>query len=52
MDLGHVVVEAGADVIASADMSCLMHLQGIIRRQKKTTRVMHIAEILDEALPA
>lgn len=40
---------AGADVIASADMSCLMHLDGIIRRQNKTTRVMHIAEILDEA---
>jgi L-lactate dehydrogenase complex protein LldE len=39
----------GAEVIASADMSCLMHLDGIIRRQKKTVRVMHVAEILDEA---
>ncbi len=41
----------GAEVIASADMSCLMHMDGIIRRQKKTARVMHVAEILDEAHP-
>jgi L-lactate dehydrogenase complex protein LldE len=27
-------------------MSCLMHLEGLIRRQRKPLRVMHIAEIL------
>jgi L-lactate dehydrogenase complex protein LldE len=27
-------------------MSCLMHLWGLIRREKKPLRVMHIAEIL------
>jgi L-lactate dehydrogenase complex protein LldE len=27
-------------------MSCLMHLDGIIRRQKKPIAVMHFAEIL------
>jgi L-lactate dehydrogenase complex protein LldE len=27
-------------------MSCLMHLEGLIRRQKKPIRVMHLAEIL------
>jgi L-lactate dehydrogenase complex protein LldE len=27
-------------------MSCLMHLEGLIRREKKPIRVMHIAEIL------
>jgi L-lactate dehydrogenase complex protein LldE len=27
-------------------MSCLMHLDGIIRRQKKPIRVLHVAEIL------
>lgn len=37
----------GADVITATDMSCLMHLEGIIRRQKKNIRVMHIAEILN-----
>ncbi|HEX5169013.1 MAG TPA: (Fe-S)-binding protein [Cyclobacteriaceae bacterium] len=36
----------GAEVITGADMSCLMHLEGIIRRQKKNIKVMHIAEIL------
>lgn len=37
---------AGAEVITAADMSCLMHLEGLIRRQQKPLRVMHIAEIL------
>ena len=40
---------AGAEIIASYDVSCLMHLEGLIRRRKKTLRVMHIAEILDGA---
>lgn len=37
----------GAEVITATDMSCLMHLEGIIRREKKNLRVMHIAEILN-----
>ncbi|NIL99195.1 MAG: (Fe-S)-binding protein [Planctomycetales bacterium] len=37
---------AGAEVITGADMSCLMHLEGLIRRQGKPLRVMHLAEIL------
>jgi L-lactate dehydrogenase complex protein LldE len=36
-----------AAVITSADMSCLMHLDGIIRRQSLPIRVMHLAEILN-----
>ena len=39
-------LESGSDVLASADMSCLMHLEGIIRREKKPIRVMHVAQIL------
>ena len=38
---------SGAEVITATDMSCLMHLEGIIRRQRKNIRVMHIAEILN-----
>jgi L-lactate dehydrogenase complex protein LldE len=38
--------QAGAQVITANDMSCLMHLQGLILRQQKPLRVMHIAEIL------
>lgn len=37
----------GAAIITATDMSCLMHLEGLIRRQKKDIRVVHIAEILN-----
>lgn len=37
----------GAEYITGADMSCLMHLEGILRRQKSAVKVMHIAEILN-----
>lgn len=38
--------QAGAEVLTANDMSCLMHLDGLIRREGKSIRVMHIAEIL------
>lgn len=44
--------QAGTEVLTAGDMSCLMHLSGLIRRQKKPIRVMHIAEVLTEALAA
>lgn len=37
----------GAEFITGADMSCLMHLEGILRRQKSSVQVLHIAEILN-----
>jgi L-lactate dehydrogenase complex protein LldE len=37
----------GAEYITAADMSCLMHLEGILRRQKSPVQVRHIAEILN-----
>lgn len=37
----------GAEYITGADMSCLMHLEGILKRQKSTIQVKHIAEILN-----
>lgn len=40
-------IQHGAEYITGADMSCLMHLEGILRRQKSPVRVKHIAEILD-----
>jgi L-lactate dehydrogenase complex protein LldE len=39
----------GAEIITGADMSCLMHLDGLIRRAQRPLRVMHVAEILAEA---
>ncbi|MCR9100781.1 MAG: (Fe-S)-binding protein [bacterium] len=40
---------AGAEVVTAGDMSCLMHLEGIVRRQQRPLRVLHIAEILNGA---
>ncbi len=37
----------GAEYITAADMSCLMHLEGILHRQKSGVKVKHIAEILN-----
>ncbi|GAB5440302.1 MAG: (Fe-S)-binding protein [Fuerstiella sp.] len=45
-------LQAGTEVLTAGDMSCLMHLDGIIRRQKHPIKVMHFAEILAEALTA
>jgi len=41
--------KAGAKIITGFDASFLMHLEGLIRRQNKPLRVMHVAEILDRA---
>ena len=46
----HDHLQAGAEVITANDMSCLMHLEGLIRRDHQPLRVMHIAELLVEAM--
>jgi L-lactate dehydrogenase complex protein LldE len=40
-------ISNGAEYITGGDMSCLMHLEGILRRQNSSTKVVHIAEILN-----
>lgn len=40
-------VENGAQVITANDMSCLMHLEGIVKRNRHALQVKHIAEILN-----
>jgi L-lactate dehydrogenase complex protein LldE len=40
-------LQYGAEFITASDMSCLMHLEGILRRQGSATKVIHIAEILN-----
>ena len=39
-------LQKGVEVITAGDMSCLMHLEGIVRRQRLPLKVMHYAEIL------
>ena len=40
----------GAEYITSSDLSCLMHLEGILHRSKSNVKVLHIAEILNATL--
>jgi len=40
-------IQHGAEYITGVDMSCLMHMEGILRRQKSNVKVIHIAEILN-----
>ncbi|AXH13703.1 Fe-S oxidoreductase [Malaciobacter mytili LMG 24559] len=39
-------IDSQAQIITGADMSCLMHMDGIINRNKENIKVMHIVEIL------
>lgn len=40
-------VKNGVEYITSSDMSCLMHMEGILKRQGSSVKVLHIAEILN-----
>jgi L-lactate dehydrogenase complex protein LldE len=40
-------VRNGTQILTGGDMSCLMHLEGIVRREQLPIKVMHIAEILN-----
>ncbi|MFT3948639.1 MAG: (Fe-S)-binding protein [Agriterribacter sp.] len=40
-------IKHGAEYITGGDMSCLMHLEGILRRRRSNVQVKHIAEILN-----
>ena len=44
-------IRNGAEVLTGADMSCLMHLDGLVKRRKLDISVMHVAEILNGARP-
>jgi L-lactate dehydrogenase complex protein LldE len=35
-----------ADYIISSDMSCLMHMQGYLKKQGKPIKIMHLADVL------
>lgn len=43
-------LDNGVEVITGADHSCLMHLEGLLNRNKQPIRVMHIAEILNNSI--
>lgn len=44
------VLATGADYLISTDLSCLMHLDGMIRKQNHPVKMMHIADVLASGL--
>ncbi|GAA3650241.1 (Fe-S)-binding protein [Flavivirga jejuensis] len=40
-------LDNGAEVITATDTSCLMHLEGLVTRNKQPLKIRHIAEILN-----
>ena len=43
------LLPTGADLLVGCDQSCLMHLEGRLRKRGLAVRVRHLAEVLDEA---
>jgi len=39
-------METGAEYIISTDISCLMHLDGYLKKQNKPLKIMHLADVL------
>jgi L-lactate dehydrogenase complex protein LldE len=50
-DKARHVRETGAEVLVAGDNSCLMHIGGLLSRQRSGVRVMHLAEILASTEP-
>jgi L-lactate dehydrogenase complex protein LldE len=45
-DKARHVRDTGAEVLVAGDSSCLMHIGGVLSRQRSGMRVMHLAEVL------
>lgn len=45
-DKARHVRETGAEVLVAGDSSCLMHIGGLLSRQRTGVRTMHLAEVL------
>ena len=45
-DKARHVVDSGAEVLVAGDSSCLMHIGGVLSRQRSGVRVRHLAEVL------
>ena len=46
----HNIAASGAEETVSGDMGCLLHLNGLIKRNKLPLRTRHFAELLAEAI--
>jgi len=45
-DKARRVLDTGAEVLVAGDNSCLMHIGGLLSRQRAGVRVLHLAEVL------
>jgi L-lactate dehydrogenase complex protein LldE len=45
-DKARHVRDTGAEVVVAGDNSCLMHIGGLLSRQRSGVKVMHLAEVL------
>jgi len=45
-DKARHVLDSGAEVLVAGDNSCLLHIGGLLSRQRTGVRVMHLADIL------
>lgn len=50
-DKARHVGDTGAEVLVAGDNSCLMHIGGLLSRQRSGVRVMHLAEVLARTEP-
>ncbi|MCL4861814.1 MAG: (Fe-S)-binding protein [Caldilineaceae bacterium] len=41
------LTDSGADVVAMCDVSCMTHINGLLKRQAQRCRAVHIAEVLN-----
>jgi len=44
------IVKSGADIVTASDMSCLMHIDGLIARKKIPLKSMHISQVIEQSL--
>jgi L-lactate dehydrogenase complex protein LldE len=50
-DKARHVRETGAEVLVASDSSCLMHVGGLLSRERSGVRVLHLAEVLAATEP-
>ena len=50
MEKLHNIVDSGAQEIISGDMGCLLHLNGLIKRNHLPLATRHFSELLAEGI--
>lgn len=51
-DKARHVIDSGAEYLVAGDNSCLMHIGGLLHREREAVQTIHLAEILAQTKPA